>query len=451
VTALEPADSVALFDSATALLAAVSSALRGERFPHLGNPGWAGRAVRVGGRLPWPVLKQIYTRIGAAEGVDPNRLGDVDLAAVARWVADHYPRRPYPGVVVGSSNGAVAHLAAAVGLPLLPGTVLVPVKRVGDPERPIEAMRFGERHAPALLRRNPGVILHHMHDQEQDSLMVARMTYFRMKWQRLPAAYEQFLSQLLAPAAPVILLDDRSSWPVARIGDRHVFQPGAQGGLTPENYLNRPHTPATDDHAPEAEWGADPSFNAAVRDWCRRSGRRLVTLTLPGPQHAAHPVATVLRDWNRARRERTDQLLVPTFVVGDPWLTINTASVPFWAYFSVQPALAALEDHLARSDPYAVVRLLLFQHGTDSTGIARPADWAEVITAHGARPDFLGLDTTKFPHDIGFLGRYGPALDRLERARYLWSALPMDDALAGLDAAGLSVDVDDPTAATEGG
>jgi hypothetical protein len=141
----------------------------------------------------------------------------------------------------------------------------------------------------------------------------------------------------------------------------------------------------------------------------------------------------------------------PTFVVGDPWLAINTASVPFWAFFSVQPALAALEDHLSRSDPYAVVRLLLFQHGTDSRGIARPADWARVITAHGARPDFLGLDTKKFPHDIGFLGRYGPALDRLDRARRLWSALPLADALTGLAAAGLSVEIEDPAARTERG
>jgi hypothetical protein len=229
MTDLKPADSVALFDSATALLAAVNSALRGEPFLHLGNSVWSGRAARAGGQLPWPVLRDIYTRIGAAEGIDPARLGDVNLAAVGRWAAETYPRRPYPGVMIGSSNGALAHLAAAVGTPWPPGTVLVPVKRVGDPERPIDAMRFGEHHAPALLRRNPDVILHHMHDQEQDSLMVARMTYFRMKWQRLPAAYEEFLTERLAPGAPVILVDDRSSWPVVRVGDRHVFQPGARG------------------------------------------------------------------------------------------------------------------------------------------------------------------------------------------------------------------------------
>ena len=439
MTDLRPVDSVALFDSATALVAALSSALRGQAFPHVGQSGGQARLVRAGGHLPWPLLRKIYTRVGATEGVDPARLGDVDLAAVAQWLTEQYPRRRYPAVLVGSSNGALAHLAAAIGAPWLPGTTLVPVARVRDPHRPIDALRFGERHAPALLDRNPDVVLHHMHDQAQDELMVSRMTYFRPKWRRLPPAYTDFLASALLPDAPVILVDDRSSWPVVRVTERHVFQPGAQGGLRPQDYLDRPHTPATDGTAPEAEWGSEPEFNAAVDAWGRAHGHPVVTITVPGPQEAAHPVATVFRDWYRQRGQADDQLLVPTFIVGDPWLTLITGSVPFWGFFSVQSALAALEDHLARSDPYAVVRLLLFQHGVDSPGIARPQDWAAAIARYGARADFLGLDTNKFPHDIGFLGRYGPRLARLPRARRLWSPLEVDPALAGLASAGLAV------------
>ena len=135
----------------------------------------------------------------------------------------------------------------------------------------------------------------------------------------------------------------------------------------------------------------------------------------------------------------TDQLLVPSFILGDPWLTINTGHVPFWGFFSVQPARQALEDHLASSDPYAVVRLLLFQHGSDSQGIARPEDWAHTVEKYGARADFLGLDTDKFPHDIGFLGRYGPALKRLPHVRRLWAPLDVYEALRGLASAGLDV------------
>ena len=146
-----------------------------------------------------------------------------------------------------------------------------------------------------------------------------------------------------------------------------------------------------------------------------------------------------MREWYRGRGQADDQLLVPSFILGDPWRTINIGHVPFWGFFSVQPARRALEDHLARSDPYAVVRLLLFQHGANSQGIARPEDWARTISRFGARADFLGLDIDRFPHDIGFLGRYGPALNRLPRARALWPALDVDEALRGLAGAGLDV------------
>jgi len=101
--------------------------------PHLGSPPSYATAVRVAGHLPWPVLRQIYARIGGAEGIRPDQLARVDMAAVAASFAGAYPGRRYPGVLLGSSNGAVTHLAAAMQLPWLPGTVLIPVSRVADP------------------------------------------------------------------------------------------------------------------------------------------------------------------------------------------------------------------------------------------------------------------------------------------------------------------------------
>ena len=91
MTALAPEKVVASFDSATVLHASVAAALRGIPFPHLGNGPVTAAAIRTAGRLPWPVLRHLYTRVGSSEGIDPRRLGDVDLAAIARWLADGYP------------------------------------------------------------------------------------------------------------------------------------------------------------------------------------------------------------------------------------------------------------------------------------------------------------------------------------------------------------------------
>lgn len=439
VRQLAPHTVVAAFDSATVMRASLAAALKGQPFPHLGHSSGAAVAVRVGGRLPWPMLRWLYTRIGASEGINPHRLAEIDMAAVAEWLAKGYPQRRYAAVLIGSSNGALIHLAAALQVPWLPGTVLVPVARAGDPHRPRDALRFGERFAPYLLGPNPDVVLHHMHDQIQDELMVTRMTYFRVKWRALPEAYARFLTESLAPQGPVILIEDLSCWPVVRIGERHVFQPGAQGGCSPQDYLRRPHTPQPDDEVPEAEWGANPELGAAVAAWCRTHGHPLLRLTYSGPQAPAHAVATVMRHWYTRRGEPADRLLIPSFIVGDPWRTINAAAVPFWAFFSAQSALQALEAHLQVSAPYRIVDILQFQHGVRSEGIATPDQWLATARRYGATAQLLAVDPHRFPHDIASLGRYGRALVNLPPARHPWSPLNLNDAISDLRAAGLHI------------
>jgi hypothetical protein len=92
---------------------------------------------------PWSVLRGVYTRIGASEGINRRRLRDVDLAAVARSFAERYPKRRFAAILLGASNGALTHLAAAMQVRWLPGTVLIPVSHVGDTDRPDQAMEFG--------------------------------------------------------------------------------------------------------------------------------------------------------------------------------------------------------------------------------------------------------------------------------------------------------------------
>jgi hypothetical protein len=436
---LDPTEVVASFDSASALHAATVAALEGQPFPHLGSSSLAALAVRAAGRLPWAMLRGIYSRIGASEGINPRRLGDVDLSAVAGAFAERYPKRHYPAVLLGSSNGALTHLAAATQVPWLPDTVLVPVAHVGDPDRPDQAMDFGRSVAPPLLARNPDVVLHHMHDQLQDALMARRMSYFRLKWCRLPDAYASFIEERLALDGTVVVVRDHSSWPVRRVGPRHIFQAGGRGGTPPEGFLARPHAPVPDEEAAEAEWGLDPSFREDVQRWCISRGYRYTEISYDGPQTPAASVAAVMRDWYRSRGESADRLVVPCFILGDPWQTISAAAVPFWLLFAVQPALHSLDAYLSETEPYADVNIFLFEHGANSPGIATPEEFDAIVRRHGAVVHFDGLDKKRFPHDIGTLGRYGKVFEQLPRAQQPWSVLPVEEALRGLAAAGLSV------------
>lgn len=429
---VKPEKVVASFDSASVLHAATVAAIKHEDFPHLGNSAVKGAAARIAGRLPWPILKPLYSRIGGAEGIDPSRLSEIDMDDVAKSFATAYPQTRYPAVIVGSSNGAMTHLAAAIGAPWLPGTVLVPVHHVGDPHEPDAALSFGRTVGPRLLDANPGITLHQMHDSAQDELMTARMAYFRTKWSGLPTAYAEFLTSRLDTAAPVILVNDESTWPVVRVSERHVFQSGGRGGLTPQDYQEMPHTPEADDRAPEAEWGCDPKFADAIRGWCLANNHPLIEIRIDGPQEAAHPVAEILRDWTRSRGGAADRLLVPSFVLGDPWRTITIGAIPFWTFFPVQSALQSLQHHLASSSPYREVNVLVMQHGANSPGMASPNDFEDVIDESGATARLLALRENQSPHDIGSLGRYGPVLAREPDAELPWIPLSVDVALESL-------------------
>jgi hypothetical protein len=439
VSDLDPKKVVASFDSASVLHAATVAALNGQPFRNLGSSSSAGLAVRAAGQLPWAMLRGIYSRIGASEGINPRRLGDVDLSAVAAAFAERYPKRRYPAVLLGSSNGSLTHLAAAMQVPWLPGTVLVPVAYVGDTDRPDQALDFGRSVAPALLDRNPNIVLHHMHDQLQDALMAERMSYFRVKWCRLPDAYATFVEEHLAPGGNVVVVRDHSSWPITRVGPRHVFQAGGRGGTPPEGFLALPHTPAPNDEAVEAEWGLDLGFRNDVQAWCARRGYRYTEISYDGPQAPAAAVATVMRNWYRSRGEPANRLVVPCFVLTDPWQTICAAAVPFWIFFAVQPALHSLDAYLGDAETYADVNVFLFEHGAESPGIATPEQFATVVRRHGAAVHLDGLDRERFPHDIGTLGRYGKVFDQLPRAEQPWSPLSVEEALRGLADAGLSV------------
>lgn len=430
---LDPKDVVASFDSASVLHAATVAGLQRRMFGHLGQSQLLGTGVRMLGHLPWPIVKVVYARFGGSEGVDPGRLGDIDMQRVAASFADAYPKARYPAAFIGSSNGALMELATAMQVPWLPGTLLVPVHRVGKADRPDDALDFGRLVGHRLLDANPDIVLHQMHDSAQDALMVARMTYFRTKWSALPASYERFLERQLAPGAPIFLVNDESTWKVTRVSDRHVFQSGGRGGLGPDDYLAMPHTPEANDVAPEAEWGSDPSFTRAVREWAAENGHPVVEVRLDGPQEAAHPVAQLLRSWTRDRGGAGDRLIVPSFVLGDAWRTIDLGLVPFWTYFGVQSALESLRFHLEHCTQYSQVNVLLFQHGADSPGVVYPEDFEWVIRQSGAKPRMIALRTDISPRDIGAMGRYNSVLAKEPSANLPFRSLDVDTVIEALE------------------
>ena len=435
MTGVPPEKAVASFDSASAFLTALARALDGRDFPYLGQSRLKVPLVRASALLPLALRRRVYAIASGREGVPPERLDQVDLEQVAAWITSHYPPRRYPAVLLGSSNGALCHLAAAAGLPWLPQTLLVPVRRPGvDPRDVASALEFGARHAPALLQRNPTIDLHHMHDPNQDALSASQMAYFRVKWHVLPRAYQAFLAESLGPGAPVIIVRDRSSWPVTRVGPRHVFQHGAQGGMSAEEYAAEPAAPRTDEVAAEAEWGFADALGDQIRSWAETNGHPVVEVSYGHPQDPAEGVADIFRGWLRQRGEPAQRLLVSSFVVHDPWQTITTASVPFWTFFPVRRAAQDLAAYLERT-AYDDVDILLFSNGVPSRGQVDARSWEALAERARRRGRLLGVNANAFPADFTAFVRYTSALRSLPKATIPWSPLSVADMLTGLEAA----------------
>ena len=189
---------IARFDSATAQAHALALALDGGEVESLSGSPLLDRAMPLVNRLPRRAREWVYSIGGMTEGIAAGGARDLDVEAIARWLAGLFPGRRYPAAFIGSSNGALMHVAAAMGVPWLAQTFLCPVRQwVMDPDDPKRGFAAGRAVVDALLEAHPELSIHHMHDPNQDRLMLHMMSYYRLKLRRLPEAYRDFLRRWL--------------------------------------------------------------------------------------------------------------------------------------------------------------------------------------------------------------------------------------------------------------
>lgn len=425
----------AAFDSTTGMLRALSRFLAGQDIPAIGQVPKVlepvlSAALSGINRLPSSWTDRLYAASGVSEAVPPSRIGEVNSEELASWVVGHYPRRRYPLVFIGSSNGALMHLAAALDAPWLPQTLLIPVRRRGvDRDDPRAELEAGREPGARLLAANPDLVLHHMHDPNQDRLMIAGMSYFRVKWRRLPEAYRRFLRDHLAADGVVVTAECDLSWPVTRVGARHFFQFGALGGATAAEYHSggprvadllrrygakrrvwRP--PEPDEEAPEAEWGFEPGLLDDLHAAAVRHRFSLRRMRFDHPEELSPVVADQYRAWYAERGVPDGRLLVECFLLLEPWWALRTGSVPFWMAFNTEGSHRALREYLDTRS-FDEIRLMLFSHGTESIGLAGIDDWRELVDRARRRGELLGVDPRAFPRDFAGLARAHRELSRV--------------------------------------
>jgi hypothetical protein len=450
---MKPASYVADFDSAAGMLRALANYLHGRDFPLLGAlPKWRGPDMRLFAmlldRMPDSVKEQVYVWSGRREAIGAHKLAQANTERISAWVANLYPHRKYPAIAIGSSNGALTHLWAALGIPWLPQTFLIPVARFGPhPDEPLQDVDWAKQWAPLFVKANPDIQLHHMHDPNQDRLMIQRMTYFRVKRLRLGRGYEHFLRACLAPGGTIFIVECRLKWPTTKFGDRHLFQFGALGGATPDEYhrggkrveeylaryrshRRRWEAPAPDAERPEAEWGFEPQLRGDIEAFARTNDFKIRRIVFERPEEMSPLVADFYRWWNRERAVSDSRLLVESFIVMEPYWTIRTASVPFWMVFNKEPSAEALEAYLAAREPFDEIYMMLFSHGVESIGLTPIERWRRILARARKHGAFVGVDERAYPRDFAVFVRYYFDLRRKLDAR---SSLPLPATFKQLD------------------
>ena len=395
------------FDSSTALVRALAASLHGRRFRRLGHGRIAGFATTASSALTERLRTRAFSVAGATEAIAPDRFAAVDPEQFARWVASSYPERRFPAIAIGSADGAVVHLCAAAGIPWLPQTFLVPVARRADPDAVAGELDFGRRVAPSLLAAQPWAQVHHMCDPNQDRLMVSRLAYFRLKLLRLPSGYLRFVTRHLAPDGVIVIVDDELRWPTTAVGERHLFQAGAVGGLRADEYQRRWDFPAPDGQRPEAEWGYAAELTDDVERVARDGRHRVVRVRIPRPGAASAHVADLLKSWHGDSR----RLLIESFICVEPEWALRTRTMPFWTPFPVASSLADARRYLDVEADWDQIAVTLFAHGTRSEGLATVTEWQR-LADRGRRVGVLaGVDAENWPADFAALARYSDALD----------------------------------------
>jgi hypothetical protein len=449
---------VADFDSSTGLVRGLAAALHQQPHRRLGRSWLAALAVRGSRAVPERPRTAAFRRSGAAEGLSPDDLVDVAPEEFGSWVASMYGPRQCEAVAVGSSNGAVMHLCAAMGIPWLPQTFLVPVRRSADPDDCMRDASLAGASTARLLASQPDLQIHQMHDPNQDRLMVAKIAYFRMKLRALTDSYRSYLRRTLAPGGTIIVIDCTTSWPVTRRGDRHVYQHGAVGGLMPSEYdegsprvarflgdqgadVRRWEFPTTDEESPEAEWGYEPAMDADIHAFADAEGYRVTRLRFPTPESPSALVADIYRDWYVGEGADATRLLAETFICVEPSWALATRSVPLWLTFGTEPSLEKLSDYLRERPEHRELIVTLFPHGVRSAGYAAAERWVLAGKRLGVPTSLAGVRTTQWPADFASLVNYQRALDRTATRQPFLPPLRLDRAEAAIRRDGKAHDV----------
>jgi hypothetical protein len=434
---MHPPAFLSRFDSATDLTGALNAYLNGKEHSKMGSFPLGKYLAPLINNLPDNLKQNLYFYGGILDSTSTNKIDAIDAEEISRWIYHVHPQKKFPAIAIGSANGALNHLFAALGIPWLSNTFLIPIYRGKNfsIDNPGSAIDWSMSRAEIFLKNNPEWALYQMMDPVHDRLRAGSIAYFRVKKLVLGQWYKKIISDFLAPGGTIFIIDCKLSWPTIKLGDRHTFQFGGLGDIKPEEYyygsdrirdfLINDHAPVKkwdvpepDSVSPEAEWGMNRELMKDINEFSEAGGYKQAKISFNHPQEPSPIIADMIREWNRNKNQPSQRLLVESFNVHSPWLVMSTRSVPYWLFFNTNPAAESIEAYLNQAKPYDEIFMMILSHGKESVGGVGIDRWRSIQSKARKNGRFVGVDTQSYPLDLGMYAHYKQDLKKLIPDKY---------------------------------
>jgi hypothetical protein len=388
------------FDSGTRVVREVAEVLTGEGQSIRECYPWGSRTA-----LGLISLFPEKTRISLTEwgmrlsvGHAAGDAGDLDVDSLPRWCVGQYPQgRQYDAIVVGSPNGAVAHLAALLGAPFLTSsfelTFRHPTIDAGDHLAYLDSSR---EIVDAILAGNDGegfeLVAHY--DPLHDRPLVRVVDFIRVKLWELPDCYRAFIDEHLAPDGKLVILDCTYRWPQYELDERAYLQVGGLGAVDPDKYLERWPFDLTTSTRRESEWGCPEAFAAAAVSYAGERGIDAVTISFDHPFDYS---LLAYRAYLACDGVRGRSLLIDCFNHSNPRTNVETGTPALWLPFNTVEGLALVEEALDK-EPLDWIGFAPLPSFAESPDTAPLEGWIDLLSRYG-EVELLGIDPGRFPAD----------------------------------------------------
>lgn len=341
-------------------------------------------------------------------GDSPDHADNVSVDALAEWCIAQYPGNElYPIIVIGSPNGAVAHLAALLGAPLLttsfglafhhgmPGSGANTRTSI-DPDD-VTAYRqtcLTVARRIAFGNANEGYELVCHFDPVHDRAMVQAAAFIRVKLRDLPDCYRSFVHERLASNGTLLLADCTYLWPQIALDERVFLQIGGLGAISPADYLERWPAGGPIEIRRESEWGCPEAFADAVRVYAEANNIDLVQVSRDHPAeysllaYAAYQVCAGVRE---------DTILIDCFNHLNPRTNIIAGIPGLWLPFNTADGIVLI-DRALRGRTFDTIYLTPLPSFVSSPDTASLDDWVRSLACQGTL-EWIGIRPELFPAD----------------------------------------------------